>query len=146
MSGTGFHFQLEGLAAVQSYLEQISDSDRSELMESIAAEGEQQTRRRIKEDKSTPEGFAWYELSPEYAERKSRFSSGGILEYEGFLEQTISSAADSGNAWWGSDRVYAAAQQFGISGRLPARPYLGLSSANMADIQQIASAWLEALS
>jgi len=127
-----------------------------ELMENIAALVESQTRRRIQEEKTSPDGEPWPEWSEDYAESKhgadrahwdiiphgTASPQGGhsYLQLDGGLLDSITSEATADEAIVGSNLVYAAAQHFGGDGIRP-RPYLGLSSDNEAEIVELIEDW-----
>ena len=61
-----------------------------------------------------------------------------ILVDSGDLRDTIRYQADSAKLQVGSDRIYAATHQFGDEERhIPARPFLGLSDADRAEVIEI---------
>jgi len=109
-----------------------------------------------------PDGAAWRALDPEYAagKRNSR-----ILTESGRLRDSINSEAGRDQVRVGTNIIYAAIHQFGgtikpvsashlvfrIGGRLvmadsvtlPARPYLGISADDEAEIAEIVFGFLE---
>lgn len=111
-----------------------------DLYRKMTALGETQTRRRISKERSGPEGETWPEWSPRYA--KTRHSRQSLLISKGHLVDSISDFVDNEQAGWGSPLIYAAAQQFGRPEiQLPARPYLGISEANLAEFAEVLEAW-----
>ena len=129
-------------SALNTRLEKLANPNLGELSSLLAAEGESQTRRRISEEKSSPDGTAWDVWSSPYA--KTRHSGHSLLENEGDLVDSIVSSADGIEAIWGSNLVYAAAQNFGYK-NLPAREFLGLSEENRHDMTAIIDDWLDDL-
>jgi len=118
-------------------------------MREIAALGESSTRLRFR-TQAAPDGVAW---------KKSRKKSGRTLTQAGHLSGSISSRATSSEAAWGVNRIYAAIHQFGgvikpragkalrfrVAGgfvtakqvTIPARPFLGISKDDRADILHV---------
>lgn len=97
-----------------------------------------QTQRRLTETKIAPDGTPWPEWSEEYAQTRGAHHS--LLEGDGDLVDSIMTFADRSAAGVGSPLVYAAIQQFGgeeVGMDIPARAYLGLSSEDAAEIEQI---------
>lgn len=128
-------------------LKPFSDFEPAELMTAIGALGESQTRRRISEEKTSPEGEAW----------KPNFREGDILvETGGHLLASVAYTASADQAEWGAAWEYAHVHQYGatikpkeadklvfsLGGKMvfakevtiPARPFVGLSSENAQEI------------
>ena len=121
--------------------------DSESLLQSLAAEIESQTRRRIADEKSAPDGTPWPGWSDAYA--RSRHGGHSLLQSEGSLLDSITSAVSSGAAETGSNLVYAALQQFGGEqgmppgpAAVPAREFLGASAQDAAELQEIVDEWL----
>ena len=116
--------------------------DRDSLMASLAAEGEGQTRRRIDEEKTAPDGTPWAPWSPKYA--KTRGPENSLLVSEGNLLASIESFANGDSAGWGSNLIYARTHQQGDMKRnIPARPYLGLSDRDVEDLMAIIGQFMD---
>ncbi len=117
------------------------------LLGAVGAELESQTRRRIAEEKESPEGKPWAAWSEGYA--RTRHSGHGLLVGEGALLDSIAYAVSSdGSVVVGSNLVYAAIHQFGGAeagkpGLPPARPYLGLSAENTRDVEGVIEGFFE---
>ena len=128
-------------------LKPFSDFEPAELMTAIGALGESQTRRRISEEKTSPEGEAW----------KPNLREGDILvETGGHLLASVAYTASADQAEWGAAWEYAHVHQYGatikpkeadklvfsLGGKtvfakevtIPARPFVGLSSENAQEI------------
>ena len=138
MAGAGLTLSVDAddLDRVANRLNRITNrSQMRKMMELIAEEGATQTTRRIKDEKTSPDGSAWEPLDPAYKAWKSKqATSGGILEFDGWLAD-IDTGFDEDFALWGSNREYALTHQSGDDSRgIPARPYLGLSGENIEDI------------
>lgn len=130
------------LAKLNRRIEKLAGADPSELLFSLAVEGESQTRQRLGQDKHAPDGSAWPEWSESYA--KTRHGGQSLLESQGELIDSLTADADSESAIWGSNLPYAAAQNFGYEkNNLAARQYLGFSSENNADIAAVMDDWID---
>jgi len=158
MAGAELTFDLRALDGVEERLRRLTTKDLVDLFEGIGAEVESQTRRRIQEEKTGPDGQPWAEWSEAYAgshhgrvkshephpdELKS--SQGHtILELSGDLLDSIMHETHLDRSVIGSNMVYAAAQQYGRPEiNLVARPYLGLSRKNQDDIEHLVVNFLE---
>jgi phage virion morphogenesis protein len=151
VSGVGLQLDAAELEAAVVGIEALADrllADRPALMEAIGAEGETQTRRRLRTEKTAPDGTAWPDWSPGYA--ATRHGGHSLLMGKGHLEDSITSDAGADGVTWGSNLVQAAVHQAGadfstIKGhrrvKIPARPYLGLSAENEADMQAVLDDW-----
>lgn len=81
-----------------------------------------------------PAGRPWAPLSPGYRAKKRRHQD-LILVLNGYLKGTLAKRVSAGRLEIGSNRVYAATHQLGDDSRnIPARPFLGLSGENKAEI------------
>jgi len=125
-------------------------ADPAPIMTDIAALGEASTRLRFR-TQIGPDGERW---KPSL---RAQLTGGRTLTQDGHLAASIS--ARSGRDWaeWGANRIYAAIHQFGgtirarnakalrfaLAGggfatvqsvKIPARPFLGLSTDDVADI------------
>jgi len=129
--------QAKGFTASQKQLLQMGGPDfTAELLESVGALVESQTRRRIQEEKESPEGEAWEAWSERYA--ATRHGGNSLLQGEGDLLDSIQYLAGDDEVEVGSNLVYAATHQYGDPGRgIPARPYLGLSDEDEQEIDEL---------
>lgn len=128
-------------------LRPFSEFEPTELMTAIGAMGESQTRRRITDEKTSPEGETW----------KPNLSEGDILVATGQnLLASVAYTASADEAEWGAAWEWAHVHQFGatikpkeadrlvfsLGGRtvfakevtIPARPFVGLSDDNRSEI------------
>lgn len=148
MAGTALEYDFSELSVIQQRLDSLSNLDKDDLLASLGQELEAQTRRRIAEEKTSPDGEAWKDLSEGWKARKAQTSSGGLLEFEGHLLDSIAWQTEDQGVAVGSERIYAAIQQFGGEdvGRPghPARPFLGLSPENADDLETLVKDFLEA--
>lgn len=87
----------------------------------------------------SPEGDPWAPLSSRYAARKKK-NKDKILVLEGHLKDLLRyQVTEAGAALeLGTDRIYGATHQFGDETRnIPARPFLGLSAQDQAEVLEI---------
>jgi phage virion morphogenesis protein len=149
VSGTALLVEAHGLPDWQRLARRVASmcgtGDRHQLLEEIGAEVESQTRRRISEEKTSPDGEKWPAWSDAYA--ATRHEGQSLLEAEGYLLDSLQFAVSGDQVEVGSNLVYAAIQEFGGAevGKpgLPARSYLGLSDENAADVEAIADRWID---
>ena len=158
---TGVSITIEGLEVARAKLSALSRIEFHELMDGLARMGQQQTQRRIEDEKTSPEGAAW----------KPNLSGTSILFKTGALARSVDHAATATQAIWGvpaapvAGRPYARIHQFGgvitpknakrlrfeLNGKavfakkvtMPARPYLGVSAQNASDLEQAAAKFIE---
>ena len=155
--------QVQGLADILNKVT-LSPSDRVKLLKSIGVELETQTQERF-DTKKDPEGKPWKALAEK---TKDYYIESGIqakppLLISGELRDTIESQVqDSWQVMVGATKIYAAIHQFGgdikakgakslfVPGygllqkvTIPARPYLGISEGNAADIVSITLLFIE---
>lgn len=186
MTGVAVDIRLEGTERVNRLIDRVLGLPEHipPLLQALTAEGESQTRRRIKAGGPGPDGEAWPAWSPDYA--KTRHRGHGRLQAQGHLLDSITAFTEGDLvAGWGSHLVYAAIHQLGFdevvsvrahtrttqaTGRrdekrrflaaaartsqvaahtrhqhLPARPYLGLSDEDLAELEAIADAYVDRL-
>lgn len=144
MSGVGLAYDLSGLTALQGRVAALGKIDRRALLDLIGGTVESQTRRRIEGDKEDPEGNAWAPWSERYAAK--RHGGHSLLEGEGILlgsmGYAVALAGDQVEI--GSNMIYAATHQFGDDERnIPARPYLGLSSDDEAELDEVIEGFMQ---
>lgn len=131
-------------------LRPIFDFEPSELMTDIAAIGESQTRRRIAEEKTAPDGAPW----------QPNTQGTSILMLTGqHLLSSVASFSSATEAVWGAAWEYAHVHQdgmtivpkeaealaFQLGGKfvnakkvtIPARPFVGVSAENAREIVDI---------
>jgi len=106
---------LEALAHHQRMLEVLgSPTHKRELLETIGAVAESQTRRRISDEKTAPDGTPWQAWSAGYA--KTRHGNQSLLQGDGGLLDSIEYQVNGSHVHIGSSLAYAAAQQNGFTG------------------------------
>lgn len=145
----GLHVDLSGLEALQGRIDRLAGLDGSRtraLLEDIGEMVESQTRRRIQEEKESPEGVDWPRLDPEYLARKKKKSSGGLLVFGEGLLDSIDFEVSGDSVEVGSNLIYAATHQMGDEKRnIQARQYLGLSPENEGDVVDIVDKFIDGL-
>ncbi len=134
---------LRELDALAQRIEALAAVDTPGLLDAVGTEVESQTRRRIAEERQAPEGTPWAAWSPRYA--ATRHGGHSLLQAEGGLLDSIQYSVAGDTVEVGSNLIYAAIHQFGGAEvgkpQLPARPYLGLSPDNLADLGRLVDEW-----
>ncbi|OKP69626.1 virion morphogenesis protein [Ensifer adhaerens] len=146
-----------GLNEALLKIDGLANAPTHELADGIGRLVQEQTRRRIQEEKTSPAGEAW----------KPNSTGTAILFRSGTLAQSIDYIATQSEVQVGSGLVYARIHQdggqivaknagalaFSIGGRfiqvksvtMPKRKYLGLSTENRDDVVDAAEAWVSRL-
>lgn len=144
MAGAQIEIDTRQLRRAVKRLENLAGFNRSELLDAIGAEVESQTRRRIDEEKTAPDGTPWEEWSDAYA--KTRHAGQSLLMGESDLLDSIQFFNRGDSVEVGTNLIYGAIHQFGgaeVGMNIPARPYLGLSSDNEADVLAVVEDFIE---
>jgi phage virion morphogenesis protein len=132
--------------------------DEDALLTTIGATGEMQTRRRIEEEKTAPDGSAW---------PANRAGTSILLQSGSNLRDSIAHDVGGGATEWGASWEYAHVHQDGavikprdakrlsfmIGGErvfarqvtIPARSFVGLSEANKSEIVDVVTDFLGVL-
>jgi len=117
----------------------LDDQALGDIMYGVGQLVESQTKERIATEKRAPGGAAWAPWSPDYA--TTRGAAQSLLVSENNLLTSIQNYTRGLTAEVGTNLVYGAIHQFGGAdvgkAGLPARPYLGLSAQNEADIRDL---------
>ncbi len=144
MNGISLHADFDGLKRLSAAIQNYADLDRRALLDQVGGLLENQTKRRIEEDKTSPEGLPWQPWSERYA--KTRHSNQSLLIGEGHLKDGITHNVLSENELeWGSPEIYSTVQQLGWPDRnIPARAYLGISTADGIEIERATADYLAA--
>lgn len=132
------------VSGLDQVIDRLVGMDASVLRVAVAAEIEDQTVRRIDSEKRSPSGETWKSLDPDYAKRKAQNSSGGILELEGNLRESVRVMSQGEAMLVYSDTLYSATHQFGDTKRgIVARPFMGVSTENERDIYAVVDDWIK---
>jgi len=136
MAGTRFKVEIDD-AAVRRTLERIVAAGEDltpaleDIGEALLASHFDRWRR-----EEAPDGTPWAPLSPKYAARKARKRpNAGILVFDDLL-RSLAWQVQGDELELGTGRVYGATHQFGRGG-IPARPFLGLSGDDEAEVLEI---------
>ncbi|MBB4302350.1 phage gpG-like protein [Rhodobium orientis] len=161
MTGAAVTITETGLSEAVAAIDGIAHLPEHKVLDTIGRLVQEQTRRRITSEKTSPDGAAW----------KENYARTPILEQSGALADSIDYAVDGSSVMIGSGLVYAAIHQFGgvIKPRygdalkfwfqvganvdfviakqvtMPARPYLGVSEDNKAEILEAVTDWIGGL-
>lgn len=136
---------LDGLEEVSIYVDRrLSHFHQEDLMRTIAATVKAQTMRRINSEKTAPSGAAWAPLKASTIARKG---TNNILVDKGRLLGSIRHIALSDEAEVGTNVFYGKFHQYGTKSKtggqkMPARPFIGLSSNNQSEIWQVINAFI----
>ncbi|HBC0574868.1 phage virion morphogenesis protein [Serratia bockelmannii] len=105
----------EKLADIQKALERLADGGlRAELLDSIGAVVESQTRRRITDEKQAPGGQAWQDWSEGYA--KTRHGNQSLLQGDGDMLDSITFITERNQVRVGTPLKYPGIHQDGFTG------------------------------
>jgi len=134
-------------AGVQDELKRLLArlEDPQPALAEIGQYGVESTRERIESQNADNPIAAWEPLTERYlkSKRKREHHPDEILVLYGFLVSTFAWQATKDTVEWGSNQVYAAAQQFGRPEiNLPPRPFLGVTERDRTEILDILHAWL----
>lgn len=144
MAGVSLTFDASDYLNVVTRLNQWARSaTMGSLYASLGAELESQTRRRIEDERTDPDGNAWPDWSPRYA--LTRHPNHNLLQNKGRLVDSLNALAEDHQVQVGTILPYGAIHQFGgkaVGRNLPARPYLGLSHENADDLLLVAEDWI----
>lgn len=158
MSTLTVHVQLQGIDTIEAALARLNPFQAEHLLEALARLIRASVRERLIAGGPAPDGSAW---APNLENRRP------ILHRSGALARSIDYAVQGMQAIVGSGLIYAAIHQFGgtilpkagdrlafrIGNRqvfarkvtMPARPYIGISADDRAELVQAAVAHLRSL-
>jgi len=144
MAGVAYTLVLESPEA-QAALARLSPGLLAQIGDEVGALVADQTTRRIDAEKTAPDGTPWAPWSPRYAARIARrkgVSGRSLLVGEGNLLGSIQNYVSGPDIVVGTNIEYGAIHQFGgdpgaEGGGIPARPYLGVSIENAAEIEDL---------
>ncbi|GAB1040987.1 MAG: phage virion morphogenesis protein [Shewanella algae] len=114
----GISAEVRGGAELERYqrlIENLGDpKHKAELLDTLGAVVESQTRRRIADEKTAPDGSPWPDWSDDYA--KSRHGNQSKLQGDGPLLDSIQYIVERNRVRIGSPLVYARTLNDGFSG------------------------------
>ena len=112
------HMQVTGTQELQRYqqlIETLSDpKHKTELLDALGGVVESQTRRRIADEKTAPDGSPWDDWSSSYG--KTRHGNQSLLQGRGDLLDSIEYQVQRNQVRIGSPLAYAGVHQDGYSG------------------------------
>jgi phage virion morphogenesis protein len=158
MSALTVHVQLQGIDTIEAALARLNPFQAEHLLEGLARLIRESVRERLLAGGPAPDGSAW---APNLENRRP------VLHRSGALARSIDYTVQGMQAIVGSGLIYAAIHQFGgtivpksadrlafrIGNRqvfarkvtMPARPYIGISADDRAELVQAAVAHLRSL-
>ena len=143
--GAGLIYDFKGLSLIESRIKRLSCPQRTELLDIIGAEIESQVRRRIQDEKTSPDGTDWAAWSDSYAARRPEGRT-LLMSEDHMLDSITHLTMDKDSIEVGSNMIYAATHQYGDDDRnIPARPYLGISDDNEEDLIDAVDDYLEGI-
>lgn len=150
MSGISITVDITDFEGVFRKLRPIFDFNAEQLMTDIASKGDEQTRRRIEEEKTAPDGTPW---------KANQEGTSVLMKTGQHLLYSIAWTASADIAEWGSTWEYAHVHQdgmtiipkeaerlaFKVGGKtvfahevtIPARPFVGISTDNEREIVEL---------
>lgn len=155
MSGIQIDFRLEGLDVAIDFAARLESAEMGELRENIGVLIEGQTTRRIRSEKTSPDGETW----------EDNGRDNPIMEDSGDLADSIFSQVAGDDIEVGTPLIYGAQRHFGgtikakdapklvftVGGKTVAveevtqhaRPFLGVSADNGVEIEAMVESFLE---
>ena len=132
---------VEGFSELEQRINAWSHLRFSSLLQSLAGLVESQTRTRLADEQTSPDGNPWPQWSAKYAKTRHRHHK--LLQNTGHLIESIHARLQGDTAVIGTNLRYAKSQQFGSRRqRLPARAFLGISRDNEHDLQALVDDWV----
>lgn len=129
-----------------SGLMRLTNDELALIAYEIGALIEDQTKLRIADEKTAPDGSSWPAWSEAYAETRKPHHSLLVDQGNPGLLESIQNYTTGMQAVVGTNLVYGAIHQFGSEdGTLPAREYLGLSADNRTAIEDLVVGRIEEL-
>lgn len=125
------------VAALQRLQQHVSDL--TPVYRDIGEQIQNQTKQRFR-DQVDPDGIPWRDYAPlddEYRAHKKK-NADKILIYDGYLSRGIHYQPTEQDVEIGTNEKYGATHQFGREeDGIPARPFLGLSDEDEAEVLEI---------
>ncbi|MGR3501604.1 phage virion morphogenesis protein [Pseudaestuariivita sp.] len=133
----GVAIETQGLDLAIGTLIGLSRADYVDLTFQVGQFLEGSTKARFADEES-PDGDPWADWSPDYAASRHRGQS--LLQAEGDLLDSVANRSQGTVARVGTPLIYGAIHQFGgdeVEINIPARPYLGVSDDDEAEIREL---------
>ena len=137
------NIQVHGMSKLQNKIKNLAEKLEN-LQPFFNSVGEYMKRRTIKEcfDKEqSPNGEKWKPLKEATLKRRRNKSSHKILQDMGELRRSIQYKSSKNDVVIGSKLKYARTHQFG-RGKIPARPYLGVTQSDKQHITNMFAIYL----
>lgn len=156
--GATITIEVDGMPAAMRAIEGFSNLPKGELLEVLGALVEMQTRRRIEEEKTSPEGADW---------APNRAGTSILLETGRHLRDSIGYVVSGDQVEIGAAWEFAHVHQGGATIKpkdanrlvfrvgnhvifakevtIPARPFMGVSSDNEQELVEAVESWLGSL-
>ena len=142
------NYNMQDVKRLGRRIQALAGIDRNALLEGIASEVEEQTRRRLTREKESPDGTPWPAWSLDYD--ATRHGGHKLLENEGHLVGSIQSIINDDSVEVGSNLIYAAIHNEGGEegmapgpAGIPQREFLGFSSDNLTDLQHVVDDFID---
>jgi phage virion morphogenesis protein len=135
------------MADARAALDRLFSAGLQQVSYEIGSLVEDQTKRRIADDKTAPDGTPWADWSEDYAATR-KAGVHALLVGRGDLRDSIQNYTSGDTIRVGTNLVYGAIHQFGSNGAeggIPARPWLGLSREDEREITDLVIGRLEDL-
>ena len=122
----------------------LTSAQETALLKSLGVEIETQISERIESTKRDPEGKTWADIADKTRQYLLKHfpSARPPLWRTGKLLDTIKSQVSGGVLLTGATKEYAGFLQDGTK-RMPARPFIGLSTQDIGDLADLIDAWLK---
>ena len=120
----------------------LSYKQRESLLHDMGVEVREQTLDRF-DFETGPEGDSWKKLADATIKFKNKICTGGILERSGLMKDSLDVQVENADSVLiGSPRHYAEYHQAGTK-KMPARPFLGISTDNINDLELVIDKWVK---
>lgn len=141
MAGSHIKFEATGLKPLHERVKVLASADTSSLMPRIGEYLQRSTQARFKAQEA-PDGSAWEALKPRTVKRK-KYNAKKVLTELGYLRKNIFyQVLGPSRVEVYSNAIYGATHQFGREeAKIPARPFLGISSEDGQELQAIIKDW-----
>ncbi len=131
-------------AAFREFFDRAEHIDINDMLEGFSELMVEQTRNRIRYEKTAPDGTPWAPWSEFYA--RKRQANHSLLVNSSRLVESIYGSHTAKSARAHSNLVYANTHQFGNSDKnIPARPFIGLSDENREELREAGIDYLKSV-